>query len=114
MKYVLLDSTGNLIDAFDAEEEARATLERIVQQDPEAAGDVALIVYDEAGVPAGPAVTLARPSTPPFLEVLGQTEVEIFQEVKSFDEFVRATDQPAGEIVSGDATEGDAQLVGAG
>jgi hypothetical protein len=43
MNFVILDSTANLVDAFDQEEEARAALETIVHQDPESADEYALL-----------------------------------------------------------------------
>jgi|SwirhisoilCB1_FD_contig_31_7311516_length_307_multi_1_in_0_out_0_1 hypothetical protein len=55
--YVILDGTGNLVDSFDTRDEARRALAGIVQQDPEAAGDYALLTYDEDGHPTGEALT---------------------------------------------------------
>jgi hypothetical protein len=57
MNFVILDSTANLVDAFDQEDEARAALETIVQQDPESADEYALLTYDDAGHPVGEALT---------------------------------------------------------
>jgi Rieske Fe-S protein len=54
--YVILDSTANLVDSFDDQDEARAQLEQIVQQDPDSAGDYALFTYDEQGHPVGEAL----------------------------------------------------------
>ena len=55
--YVILDSTANLVDSFDNENEARAALEKIVHQDPEAADEYALLTYDDdGGHPIGDAV----------------------------------------------------------
>lgn len=45
----LLSSTGNLIDSFTDEPEARAALQRIVAAEPEAAEDVALFISDDDG-----------------------------------------------------------------
>ncbi len=58
MHYVLLSSTGNLIEAHDSEADARAALSPIVQAEPEVAEDVALIVYDDDGMPVGDPVFL--------------------------------------------------------
>lgn len=49
MTYTLMASTGNMIDWFDNEPEARAALQRIVESDPDAAGEVALFVSDQDG-----------------------------------------------------------------
>ena len=49
MNYSLFSSTGNLIDSFTDETEARAALQRIVEAEPDAAEDVALFVADDAG-----------------------------------------------------------------
>ena len=56
MTFVILATTGNLIDSFDQEAEARAALEAIVEADPDAAGEVAIIEYDADGMPVGDAV----------------------------------------------------------
>lgn len=49
MNYSLFSSTGNLIDWFDDEAEARAALQRIVAAEPAAADDVALFISDDEG-----------------------------------------------------------------
>lgn len=49
MTYTLMSSTGNMIDWFDSESEARAALQRIVELEPECADDVALFVSDGEG-----------------------------------------------------------------
>lgn len=49
MDYSLFSSTGNLIDWFDDEGEARAALQRIVAAEPDAADDVALFISDDDG-----------------------------------------------------------------
>ncbi|HEX7298171.1 MAG TPA: hypothetical protein VF257_04130 [Solirubrobacteraceae bacterium] len=51
--YVILDSTANLVDSFDHEDEARSALERIVRRDPDAADDYALLTYNDEGLPVG-------------------------------------------------------------
>jgi hypothetical protein len=60
MNYVILDSTANLVDSFDREDEARAALETIVHQDPEAADEYAMLTYDDEGHPVGEATTGAE------------------------------------------------------
>jgi hypothetical protein len=64
MYYVMFDSTGNLVEAFDTEEEARAALDRIVHEDPEAADHVAILTYDAGGDPVGEAITVADAGLP--------------------------------------------------
>ena len=60
MYYVVLDSTGNLVESFDEESAARAALDQIVHNGPPGAADhYALLTYDEAGHPVGEAVTIA-------------------------------------------------------
>jgi hypothetical protein len=49
MDYSLFSSSGNLIDAFDNESDARAALQRIVETEPDAADDVALFISDDDG-----------------------------------------------------------------
>jgi hypothetical protein len=56
MHFVILDSTANLVDSFDSESEARAALLEIVRQDPDAAGEYAMLPYDDDGHVAGDAV----------------------------------------------------------
>jgi hypothetical protein len=53
MHYVVMSSTGNLIDSYAAEAEARAALQRIVAAEPEASDDVAMIIYGDDGLPVG-------------------------------------------------------------
>ena len=48
MTFSLFD-TGNLVVSFDQEHAAQAALDRIVQEDPEAADRVVVIVFDDAG-----------------------------------------------------------------
>lgn len=49
MNYSLFGSTGNLIDWFEDESEARSALQMIVDREPESADDVALFVCDDVG-----------------------------------------------------------------
>ena len=56
MTYAILDSTANLVDAFDNEDEARHALESIVHQDPGHADDYALLTYNDAGCVVGDAL----------------------------------------------------------
>jgi hypothetical protein len=57
-QYVLMDSGGNLIEAYDDHDEAHAALRRIVADEPEAAAHVALVIYDDHGNPTSDAVTV--------------------------------------------------------
>lgn len=63
MHYVLLSSTGNMIDSYDEEQVARAALQRIVEAEPEAAEDIALMSYGEDGLPAGGPEFAKAPAT---------------------------------------------------
>ena len=56
MHYVILDITANMVDSFDREDEARAALEQIVRQDPDAADEYALMTYGDDGHSVGEAV----------------------------------------------------------
>ena len=47
MNYSLSASTGNMIDSFDDETEARAALQRIVELEPESANEIALFISDD-------------------------------------------------------------------
>jgi hypothetical protein len=55
--YVILDSTANLVESFDQEQEARLALEDIARQDPSSAAEYALLTYDDDGEPVGEALT---------------------------------------------------------
>lgn len=55
MTYTLMSSTGNMIDWFENESEARAALQRIVELEPDQADEVALFVCaDDGAVIDGP------------------------------------------------------------
>lgn len=60
MYYVLLDSTGNLIESYREEDAAQAALARIIEDEPDAVDDVVLIAYDEAGDRVEDPVFVAR------------------------------------------------------
>lgn len=62
MYYAILDSTGNLVESFDDEREARAALEQSVREEPEAAEHLALLTYDDDGEPVGDAITISAPA----------------------------------------------------
>lgn len=54
--YAIFDSTANLVDSFDDEREARLALEAIAREDPDSAGEYALLTYDDNGHPVGDAL----------------------------------------------------------
>lgn len=54
--FVILDSSGNLIDSFDDEDEARHALDDIIHEDDATPEDYAIVPYDEHGSVAGPAI----------------------------------------------------------
>lgn len=64
MYYVLLDSTGNLIESYGDEAAARRALEKIVEDEPAAAEDVAMLTYGSDGLPVGHVVQVTGPTTP--------------------------------------------------
>jgi hypothetical protein len=55
-QYVILDSTANLVESFDDEQEARLALEKILRQDPASADQYALLAYADDGKPVGDAL----------------------------------------------------------
>jgi hypothetical protein len=59
MYFVIFDSSGNMVESFDDEGEAREALDRIVHEDPEAADHYAILTFDVAGDPVGEAITVA-------------------------------------------------------
>lgn len=60
MYYGIIDSTGNMLDWFDDEASAHATLDAMVERAPQAAEDLALVTFDDDGNPAGGAVLPSR------------------------------------------------------
>ncbi|MGH2891110.1 MAG: hypothetical protein ACRDNJ_15940 [Solirubrobacteraceae bacterium] len=66
MTYTLMASTGNMIDWFDNEPEARAALQRIVESEPDAAQDIALFIADDDGtIVEGPIHAVPAPLAEP-------------------------------------------------
>jgi hypothetical protein len=58
MDYAILDSAGNTLASFaDDELAARAILHAMVAIEPDAAEHLALLSYDDDGLPAGPALS---------------------------------------------------------
>jgi len=57
VRYLILDSMGNAVDAFRTRVAAQATLRAIVEEEPEAADALVLLAYDDQGQPVGEAVT---------------------------------------------------------
>lgn len=62
MHYVLLSSTGNMVHSYEEESVARAALQRIVDAEPEAVEDIALMIYGEDGQSVGGPVFAEMPS----------------------------------------------------
>jgi hypothetical protein len=62
MYYVLLSSTGNMIDSYDDEPPARAALRRIIDAEPEAAENVAMVTYGDDGQPISDPVFAKAPA----------------------------------------------------
>ena len=57
MHYALFDSTGNLIESFTDEDEARLALDAIALENPDAADEIAVLAYDDRGRPVGRAIS---------------------------------------------------------
>jgi hypothetical protein len=72
MYYVLIDSTGNLIESYSDEGVAMAELARIVKEDPVSADDVAMLKYGIDGLPVGDAVQLSDSASPMTLPGFGR------------------------------------------
>ncbi len=73
MYYVLIDSTGNVIESLDDLNAARAAQQALVHQEPEAAEHVALLRYDEDGMPVGSAEMLLPREIGHMGQFLGET-----------------------------------------
>lgn len=55
MNFMIFDSTGNAIDAFDDGDQARIALREMIIADPSAATELALFAFDESGSVVGEA-----------------------------------------------------------
>jgi hypothetical protein len=66
MHYVLLSSTGNMVDSYEEESIARAALQRIVDAEPKAAEDIALMTYGDDGQPVGDPMFAKTPTGHPL------------------------------------------------
>jgi hypothetical protein len=58
MYYVLLDSTGNLLASYRHEDEAHSMLAQLIEADPEAADEIALMTYGDEGESAADPIFL--------------------------------------------------------
>src|SRR5262249_7545020 len=56
MNFVMYSSSGNMLEAYDTADEARAALNALVHDEPEAFGEVAVVAYDDEGEPTGEAI----------------------------------------------------------
>jgi hypothetical protein len=74
MDFMLMDTSGNAIDSYPRARDAEAALIALVDQDPSAAEEVALIAFDRRGVAVGEPVVVAdlRPELAVELELEGE------------------------------------------
>ena len=56
MEYAIFSQDGNLLDCFADEAAAKAALQAIVFDEPEAETEMAIVVLDGAGMPTGEAI----------------------------------------------------------
>lgn len=56
MQYVILDSAGNALASYDDQLDAYASLHAMVAVEPEASEHLAVLGYDDRGMPVGEAV----------------------------------------------------------
>jgi hypothetical protein len=63
MHYVLLSSTGNLIDSYEDESAAHSALQRFIDSELDAAEAVALMTYGDDGMPIGDPVFAQVPAS---------------------------------------------------
>lgn len=59
MNFMILDSNGNALDAFESYWAARDELRTMALDDPQAARDLALLAFDDDGLAVGEAVVAA-------------------------------------------------------
>lgn len=64
MYYVLVDSEGNRVDAFQEEQAAHEALRAMVDEEPDAADDVLLLAYRDDGGREGEALMFSDLSSP--------------------------------------------------
>lgn len=57
MTHGIFTSTGNLVAWFDSEKDALQSLRQLANEEPESAGEIAAIPFDDQGVACGPAVS---------------------------------------------------------
>jgi hypothetical protein len=62
--YSLFSSSGNMLDSFDDLAEGKRVMNEMVQAEPEAHDELALVVYDADGEPTGEAVLPDDPTVP--------------------------------------------------
>lgn len=75
MHYAILNSSGNVIEWFDDEEAARAALEEITSESPDA--DVDLVAFEGAGRPAEPVSASVRSAWPAARLVWSSNQVRV-------------------------------------
>lgn len=59
MDFMIMDNRGNAIDAFTSRTDAEAGLREIVERDPSAAREIAILSFDDSGRPIGEPITAA-------------------------------------------------------
>lgn len=57
MTHGIFTSTGNLVAWFDSEDDALQSLRQLANDEPESAGEIAAIPFDDQGVACGPAIS---------------------------------------------------------
>jgi hypothetical protein len=68
MQFTILDSRGNVVASYDDDLTARAVFHAIVAVEPEAADHLALLTYDDEGMPVGEARTIVDVAPPVEVE----------------------------------------------
>ena len=68
MEFTILDSRGNAVASYADELLARAVFHSIVAVEPEAGDHLALLAYDDQGMPVGDALTIIDVPSPFVVE----------------------------------------------
>jgi hypothetical protein len=71
MNFMIVDSNGNALDAFESYSAARNELRAMAFEDPRAARDLALLTFNDNGLAVGEAVVAADVAP----EVLGEISI---------------------------------------
>lgn len=71
MRYGLINSSGNVLEWFEDEEDARSALAQVIRESPAAAAHLDMCAFDETGNPIGEPLSVTAPDLVRVLTILG-------------------------------------------